>query len=73
MLTILCKISDSHRFLDMHDFQQDVNRLIKWCQKNRLSINVKKNKLVFHLYSQTVVNNIHHDVLISPISRCRYR
>ena len=27
------KISDSHRFLDMHDFQQDVNRLIKWFQK----------------------------------------
>ena len=32
------KISDSHGFLDMHDFQQDVNRLITWCQANRLSI-----------------------------------
>ena len=42
------QICDSQRFLDMHDFQQDVNRLFKWCQKNRLSINIKKTKPVFY-------------------------
>ena len=31
-------ISDKERFLDMHNFQQDVNRLVVWCQRNRLSI-----------------------------------
>ena len=35
----------------MHDFQQDVDRLILWCQKNRLSINVKKTKPVFYPFS----------------------
>ena len=64
------KISDSHRFLDMHDFQQDVNRLITWCQANRLSINIKKTKLVFHPHSQTTINNIHSDIKIlnSPVN-----
>ena len=64
------KISDSHRFLDMHDFQQDVNRLITWCQANRLSINVKKTKLVFHPHSQTIINNTHSDITIlnSPVN-----
>ena len=52
------RISDSHRFLDMHDFQQDVNRVIIWCQKNRLSINVKKNILVFHPHTSNVEINI---------------
>ena len=57
--TVLYKhISDSQRFLDMHDFQQDVDRMITWCQKNRLSINVKKTKLVFHPHTSTVENNI---------------
>ena len=37
-------ISENEKFLDMHNFQQDVNRLVLWCQKNRLSINVKKNQ-----------------------------
>ena len=46
----------------MHDFQQDVNRLITWCQKNRLSINVKETKLVFDPHSQTIVNDIHSDI-----------
>ena len=59
------KISDSHRFLDMHDFQQDVNRLILWCQKNRLSINVKKTKLFFYPYAQNVENNINNEICIS--------
>ena len=36
------KISNGERFLDMHSFQQNVNRLLKWCHVNRLSINVKK-------------------------------
>ena len=35
-------MSDDERFLDMHNFQQDVNRLLKWCHVNRLSINEKK-------------------------------
>ena len=54
------KISDDQRFLYMHDFQQDINRLIGWCQLNRLSINIKKTKLVFHPHSQNVVNNINN-------------
>ena len=42
--TVLYKrISDTERFLDMHNFKQDVLRMHDWCQKNRLSINVKKN------------------------------
>ena len=57
--TVLYKaISDTERFLDMHKFQQDVHRLVVWCQRNRLSINVKKTKLVFHPASQNSVNNI---------------
>ena len=70
MLMIQCyikKISDSHRFLDMHDFQQDVNRLISWFQLNRLSINVKKTELVFYPHSQTVDNNINNEMCISII------
>ena len=59
------KISDKNRFLHMHDFQQDVNRLTKWCQLNRLSINVKKTKLVFHPYTSNVINNIHENIKIS--------
>ena len=59
------KISDDKRFLDMHDFQQDVNRLIKWCHVNRLSINVKKTKLVFHPHNVNVLNNVHDDIKIS--------
>ena len=50
--TVLYKqIRDSQRFLDMHDFQQDVDRLLLWCQKNRLSINVKKTKPVFYPFT----------------------
>ena len=59
------KISDNQRFLDMHEFQQDVNRLIKWCQVNRLNINVKKTKLVFHPHSQNVENNLNDVITIS--------
>ena len=62
------KISDTERYLDMHYFQQDVNRLIKWCQVNRLSINVKKTKLVFHPHSANVENNIHNDISISNVN-----
>ena len=62
---ILKKISDNQRFLDMHNFQQDVNRLIYWCQLNRLSINVKKTKLVFYPHSQNIENNINKDITIS--------
>ena len=58
------KISDNQRFMDMHDFQQDVNRLIHWCQLNRLSINVKKTKLVFHPYSSNIENNINENITI---------
>ena len=62
------KISDTERYLDMHNFQQDVNRLIKWCQVNRLSINIKKTKLVFHPYSTNVVNNINNNISISNVN-----
>ena len=56
--TVICKaISGQEKFLDMHNFQQDVNRLELWCQRNRLSINVKKTKLVFHPASQNMENN----------------
>ena len=37
------RISDTEQFLDMHNFKQDVLQMRDWCQKNRLSINVKKN------------------------------
>ena len=46
----------------MHDFQQDVNRLIDWCQLNSISINVKKTKLVFHPYMQNVLNNANSEI-----------
>ena len=45
------QVHDNQKFLDMHDFQQDINRLLIWCQKNRLSINVQKTKPVFYPYS----------------------
>ena len=61
--TVLYKsISDTHRYLDTHDFQQDVNRLVMWCKLNRLSIIIKKTKLVFHPYMQNVENNINNGV-----------
>ena len=63
--TVLYKqISESQRFLDMHDFQQDVNRMIICCQKNRLSINVKMTKLVFHPHTVNVENYIHQNITI---------
>ena len=60
-------ISDSQRFLDMHDFQQDVNRLVMWCQVNRLSINIKKTKLVSHPHMQNVTNNINNEIKMSGV------
>ena len=50
---------------DFWIFEQDVNRLIRWCQVNRLGINVKKTKLVFHPYATNVENNIGNDMCIS--------
>ena len=44
----------------MHNFQQDVNRLVVWCQRNRLSINVKKTKLVFYPASQNAINDVNN-------------
>ena len=59
--TVLYKaITDKERFLDMHNFQQDVNRLVLWCQRNRLSINVKKTKLVFYPASQNAINDVNN-------------
>ena len=59
--TVLYKaISDNERFLDMHNFQQDVNRLLVWCQRNRLSINAKKTKLVFYPASQNAINDVNN-------------
>ena len=60
-------ISDSQRFLDMHDFQQDVNRLVMWCQINRLSINIKKTKLFFHPHMQNVMNYMNNEVKMSGV------
>ena len=61
------KISDDQRFLDMHEFQQDVNNLITWCQINRLSINVKKTKLVFHPHSVNIDNNVNNAITILDV------
>ena len=48
--TVLYKcISDDCRFLDIYDFKQYVKIMYEWCQENRLSINVKKEKLCFIL------------------------
>ena len=61
--TVLYKaISDNERFLDMHNFQQDVNKLVTWCQRNRLSINIKKTKLVFYPAAQNAVSSINNIV-----------
>ena len=66
--TVMYKsISDSHRLLDMNNFQQDVNRLIKWCQLNRLSINIKKTKLVFHPHKENNMNNVNSDIMMGGI------
>ena len=59
------KISDCERFLDMHNFKQDVSRMYEWCQKNWLSINVKKTKAVFYPYSSTVKNDINNRLEIN--------
>ena len=59
------KISDAERFLDMHNFKQDVLRLYEWCQKNRLSINVKKTKAVFYPYSNVIKNDINNKIVIN--------
>ena len=61
------KISDDQRFLDMHEFQQDVNNLITWCQINILSINVKKTKLVFHPHSVNIDNNVNNAITILDV------
>ena len=34
--------------------------LVLWCQRNRLSINVKKTKLVFHPATQSAVNDVNN-------------
>ena len=64
--TVLYKcISDTCRYLDMHDFKQDVLRLYEWCQTNRLSINVKKTKTVFYPHTTTIVNNLNSEIVIN--------
>ena len=64
--TVLYKqISETERFLDMHNFKQDVLRMYDWCQKNRLSINVKKTKPVFYPYSSAVKNDINNRIVIN--------
>ena len=51
--TVMYKaVSDDGRFLDMHSFKQDIERMYKWCQRNSLSINVKKTKVVLFIYTQ---------------------
>ena len=49
----------------MHNFKQDVLRMYDWCQKNRLSINVKKTKAVFYPYSSAVKNDINNRIVIN--------
>ena len=56
--------SDNERFIDMHNFKQDVKRMYEWCQKNRLSINVKKTKVVFYPYPTSVKNDINNRIEI---------
>ena len=59
--TVLYKgISENEKFLDMHNFQQDVDRMVLWCQRNRLSINIKKTKLFFYPANQNVANNMNN-------------
>ena len=52
----------------MHDFQQDVNRLVLWCQRNSLSINVKKTKLLFYPANQNVENNVNNVIKMQGTS-----
>ena len=67
--TVLYKgISEYEKFLDMHNFQQDVDRLFLWCQRNRLSINIKKTKLVFYPANQNVVNNMNNVIKMQGLS-----
>ena len=37
-------ISDLERYLDLHNFKQDIDKMFRWCRKNRLSIKYEKNK-----------------------------
>ena len=37
-----------------------ITRLVVWCQRNRLSINVKKTKLVFYPASQNAINDVNN-------------
>ena len=54
--TVLYKcISDDCRFLVMHDFKEDVRRMYEWCQKNRLSINVKKTLKLYFIHIQLIL------------------
>ena len=57
-------ITDNERFLDMHNFKQDITRMYNWCQRNRLSIDIKKTKVVFYQHSSTVINNINQEIKI---------
>ena len=67
--TVLYKgITESEKFLDMHNFQQDVNRLVLWCQRNRLSIYIKKTKLVFYPVNQNVENNMNSVIKMRGLS-----
>ena len=67
--TVLYKgISECEKFLDMHNFQQDVDRLVLWCQRNRLSINIKKTKLVFYPANQNAVNNMNNVIKMQGLS-----
>ena len=64
--TVLYKsVTENCRFLDMHDFKQDVTRMYEWCQLNRLSITVKKTKVVFYPHTSTIVNNLNHEITIN--------
>ena len=58
-------ISDGERYLDLHNFKQDIDKMFRWCRKNRLSINVKKTKLVFYPHSSAVTNDVNNEIFIN--------
>ena len=67
--TVLYKgITEHEKFLDMHNFQQDVNRMVLWCQRNRLSINIKKTKLVLYPANQNADNNVNSVIKMQGMS-----
>ena len=64
LMTLSC-IEQYLMFNALHSFKQDIDRMYKWCYRNRLSINVKKTKAVFYPHSNTILNNINQNLEIN--------